>query len=111
MIRSVVETGAPIFSGGLSQTNISDIEEVQKAAFQIILRGDYKNYESALSFLGEKTLEKRRENISLKFAKSCVNHPKMSHRFEKRENVRTRSGATFVESLHINSRGYNGPIS
>ena len=45
--RSVLEMAAPVFSGGLSQTNISDIEDVQRSAFKIILRRDYVSYSQA----------------------------------------------------------------
>ena len=85
--RSVLETAAPVFAGGLSQTNISDIEDVQRSAFKIILRKDYASYCQALALLGETTLEERRENISLKFAKKCTIHPKMKHLFNK--NIRS----------------------
>ena len=112
MIRSIEEMGAPVFTGGLSKTNIDDIEQVQKGAFKIILKGDYINYESALTTLGEKTLEQRRADIALKFAKTCVSHPKMSHLFQKSKNERTRSGETcFFETQFNSARGFNGPIS
>ena len=55
MIRSIEEMGAPVFTGGLSKTNIDDIEQVQKGAFLIILKGGYRNYGTALT-----TLEQRR---------------------------------------------------
>ena len=38
-IRSIMEMAAPVFSGSLSKSNISDIEDVQKGALKIILRG------------------------------------------------------------------------
>ena len=55
--RSIVEQAAPVFTAGLSKTNIQDIEDVQKSAFKIILRGKYKNYENALEVLDQETLE------------------------------------------------------
>ena len=70
LIRSLlVDQTAPIYSGSLSQGNIKDFEEVQKSAFKIILKGGYKDYANALKVLNQKTLEERRENISIKFAK------------------------------------------
>ena len=48
MSRSILEMGAPIFSGGLTQTNKQDFEDVQKGAFKIILRGNYQSYDNAL---------------------------------------------------------------
>ena len=60
LIRSVLETAAPVFSGGLSKTNISDIEEVQRSAFKIILKGNFQHYDHALEIRNENTLEERR---------------------------------------------------
>ena len=108
--RSVLETAAPLFAGGLSQTNISDIENVQRSAFKIILRKDYFSYSQALDVLGENTLEERRENISLKFAKKSTNHPKMKHLFKKKECTKTRNGSKFVETKSNTKRGYNNPV-
>ena len=65
-----MEQESPLFSGALSQNNIQDIEEVQKMVFKIILRGQYHSYGNALELLEQKTLEERRQAISLKFAKN-----------------------------------------
>ena len=110
MTRSILEQASPVFTSGLSKTNIKDIENIQKSAFKIILRGNYKDYNNALSVLGQDTLEYRRNLITFKFAKNCLNHPKMNHLFQRRKNVKTRSGNRFIESRFKSSRGYNGPI-
>ena len=111
MSRSILEMGAPIFSGGLSQTNKQDFEDVQKGAFKIILRGHYQSYDNALEVLEEKTLESRRDDISLKFAKKSVNHPKMKHLFQLKDDKRTRSEPAYFEPQFINARGFNGPVN
>ena len=80
--RSVLETSVPVFAGGLSITNSSDIEDVQKAALKIILKNDYINYEQALHDVGESTLKERRDKLSLKLAKKCAVHPKLKHYFK-----------------------------
>ena len=77
-IRNLMEQGAPVFTGGLSQGNINDFENVQKQAFKIILRGNYESYPSALTTLNQDTLEERRIVISLKFAKKSI-HPMKFH--------------------------------
>ena len=89
MVRSTMETAVPVFAGSLSKTNIHDFEEVQRQAFKIILRGKFHTYENALEKLGEKTLEERRESISLKFAKKSIFHPKMKHLFKSNASTRT----------------------
>ena len=109
-VRSILELGVPVFAGGLSKTNIDDFEDVQRQAFKIILRGNFNSYENALEILEENKLEERRNQISLKFAKKCVYHPKMKHLFQKRVKVVPRSEATFTEPQSGNARSYKGPI-
>ena len=102
---------APVFASSLSKTNINDIEQVQKIAFRIILRGEYNNYENALAKLGEKSLEERRLMISLKFAKKCVKHPRMKHLFKTKNKVSPRGGNIYLETKLKDNRGYNEPIN
>ena len=108
-----MEQGAPVFTGGLSQGNINDFENVQKQAFKIILRGNYESYPSALTTLNQDTLEERRIVISLKFAKKSINHPKLKHFFKRNTNDRTRFGRKFkfIEPRVNSDRGRKGPIS
>ena len=40
-IRSVLEFGAPIWTGGLTKANISSIEKVKKTCFKVILSTGY----------------------------------------------------------------------
>ena len=111
VIRSIMEQGAPIYTGALTKTNIDEFEGVQKSAFKIILRGQYHDYESALNMLDELTLEERRVKMTLKFAKKSAKHPKMKHLFKKQVNVKTRSGVKYVEPRYKTDRANNGPIN
>ena len=63
-----------------------DLERVQKAALRVILRGDYDNYEQALSVLNLESLNQRRESMALKFAKNSLNNPQFSKLFPPRES-------------------------
>ena len=112
-IRNLAEQGVPIFTGALSRGNINDFENIQKQAFKVILRGDYLNYENALSTLDQETLEERRVDISLRFAKKCVKHPKMKYLFKRKVKNRTRVGPKlkFIEPRVNSARGEKGPIS
>ena len=110
LIRSIFETSAPVFAGGLTKSNSSDIEAVQKAALKIILRNDYNDYEQALELVEELTLEERREINSLKFAKKSSAHPKLKQYFQKRDNAKTRSKPTYFESKSYRARGEKNPI-
>jgi hypothetical protein len=67
-VRSVVENSAVVWHPGLTKINTTEIEQVQKSAFAIILGKDYNNYEHALQTLGRERLSQRRENLCLKFA-------------------------------------------
>ena len=111
VIRSTLEQGVPIFSGGLSKTNSDDFESVQKSAFKVILRGEYHDYDNALDFLEQTTLKERRKEISLKFAKKNVNHPKMKHLFRRKKNLETRKGGKFIEPRYRTDRANNGPVN
>ena len=82
-IRSVLEFGAPIWTGGLTLANIASIEKVQKTCFKVILSFRYISYREAFNVLGETTLKKRRTAICKKFAKKCTKNPKMSWLFQK----------------------------
>ena len=106
----MLEQAAPLFTGGLTIGNIEDIEDVQKAAFKIILRKDYVSYEQALEVLGEETLEERRKMISIKFAKKCSKHPKLEHLFKRNENSRTRRAQQFTEPRTFSARGDRNPV-
>ena len=104
----------PVFAGGLSKSNSSDIEDVQKAAFKIILKNDYINYEQALSTVGEETLEERRDVLSLKFAKKCAVHPKLKHYFKKKRINKTKTMVPapeiYIEPKTNSARGAKNPI-
>ena len=111
VVHSIMEMGAPVFSGSLSKANIEDFEDVQKQAFKIILRGKYQNYDHSLKTLNENTLQERRNSISLKFAKKCTSHDKMKHLFKRMNNSQTRSETKFIEPMTNSARGFKGPIN
>ena len=54
---------------------------VQKAALKVILKKDYTNYEDALKLTNLQSLDERREAISLRFAKNCLNNQNFSKLF------------------------------
>ena len=67
-IRSVLEYAVPVWHGGLTLRQSSEIETVQKMAFKIILKGSYTSYTNACSFFKTDSLEQRRQTICLRFA-------------------------------------------
>ena len=59
------------------------IERVQKCALLIILGDKYESYKNALLTTHLETLEKRREILTLKFAKKAIKHKKFKEWFVK----------------------------
>ena len=93
--RSILEIGAPVWSGSLTKKNKQNIERVQKNALRIIYGPLSCTYEELLESIGETTLEKRRDLLSLSFARKCVKNAKFKHWFPR--GVSTRKSNHFLE--------------
>ena len=86
----------PVWSGALTCAEIIKIERVQKTAVKLILGNSYTNYDEALVKLDLDTLEERRDQICLKFAKRCTKNHKFKHWFPKTSKIETRNGDTYL---------------
>ena len=82
-IRSILEQSCQVWHYSLTEEDSNSLERVQKVACGIILSQEYSGYEHALRTLNLESLSKRREKLCLKFAQSCVKHPKMSKLFPR----------------------------
>ena len=82
-IRSVLEQNCQVWHYSLCQEDIEDIERVQKVACKIILSSEYVSYPDALRSLNLESLYERRNNLSLKFAKKCLKHPRLETMFPR----------------------------
>ena len=82
-IRSKLDQSAVVWHTSLSQKNRNDLERVQKSAVRCILKESYKGYEDALEKLGLVTLNERRDQMCLKFAKQCLKLDKMKSFFPR----------------------------
>ena len=71
-IRSVLEQSAVVWNTSITQGEQVELERVQKVALRIILKEQYSHYSDALKLTGLETLSKRREKLSLNFARKCV---------------------------------------
>ena len=71
-VRSVLEQSAVVWHSSLSYENIRDLERVQKAAVRLILGCKYTNYKKGLTIINLETLNKRREQVCLRFAEECL---------------------------------------
>ena len=68
-VISILEYAVPVWHGGLTRRQSSEIESVQKLAFRIILRQSYTTYADACAFFNTNSLEQRRRTLCLRFAR------------------------------------------
>ena len=97
-VRSQLEQSCVVWHSSLTEQQKSDLERVQKSALKIILGSKYENEKKALDVLNMDTLEDRRDFLSLKFAKKCLENEKMKSMFplnEKRHQMNTRKGEKY----------------
>ena len=95
-IRSKLDQSAVLLHSSLTQNNRDDLERVQKSAVKFILGDSYQSYESGLEKLGLEAIERRRDQICLKFAKQCLKIEKMKHSFVRNEHsMEKRSSNAF----------------
>ena len=80
-IRSVLEQSAVVWHSSLTKKNRNDLERVQKVAVRIIMGTKKLSYNEELKILKLETLEKRRTNLCLRFAKKCLKSEKMKDLF------------------------------
>ena len=103
--RSVLEYCAVVWHAGLSQINAADIERVQKSACGIILGKQYVGYQAALTTLGLDRLDRRRESLSIKFAKKAFKSKKYSSWFVPDLNIlNTRRVVKCAKETHCRTR-------
>ena len=75
-VRSQLEQSAVVWHSSLTEENKEDLERVQRSAMKIILGPKYQSYKKALDVLDLETLDERRENLRLEFAKKCAANEK-----------------------------------
>ena len=80
---------------------------MQKSALRVILGEKYINYKHALNVMRMDSLEMRRQNICLKFAKQCIRNEKLRNIFPKNESnhgMEKRSAEKFVVRKALTER-------
>ena len=85
-VRSKLDQSAVVWHSGLTRRDNNDIERVQKAALRVILGEKYISYKNALNVMKMDSLEMRRQNLCLKFAKQCIKNEKLKNMFLKNQN-------------------------
>ena len=95
-----------VWHSSLTLTERQDLERIQKAAVKVILGNDYDSYTQALSDLKMESLNMRRENMALKFAKKSLENDNFSKLFPLRDinhGMRVRKS----EKFHVNNSKTN----
>ena len=98
-VRSKLDQSAVVWHSSITKKNRGDLERIQKSALKVILGDKYENYEDALKMIGIDSLERRREKLSLKFAKQCLGHEKLKGLFprhERRHNMEKRNIEKYI---------------
>ena len=112
-IRSILELAVPAWHPGLTVQNTIDIEQVQRAALQIMLGQEFRSYNSALNILNLESLATRREKLCLTFSKKASKHWKHSNWFnENNKDKETRlPRPKYCPVFSRTKRFKNSPIS
>jgi hypothetical protein len=98
-IRSILEQSCVVWHSSLTAENCEDLERIQKAAVKIILGNQFNNYEDALEKIDLQSLNERRDELCLKFAKKCLKSEKVKDIFpirEKPHEMELRSNEKYV---------------
>ena len=115
VIRSVLEHGAQIWSGGLTQMHKKNIERIQKRALRIIYPG-LCDYGLLLSQSNLLTLEERRNNLCASLIEDMLQPSHRLHRLlpKKLSDIRereTRTNGKKIYNFFFNSERFrNSPV-
>ena len=80
----------PAWHSAITAYESDSIERVQKMALHIILGDRYRSYETSLGEVGLETLESRRTQLCINFAKKAEKNIKFKQWFRERPVVSTR---------------------
>ena len=111
--RSVIEQSCVVWGTSLTQENIDDLERTQKTFAKMVLREKFKTYENALLILNLDSLQKRRQDMCLKFAKSGIENGKLNDLFpvnEKTHKMKTREDEKYKVQFANTDRLKNASI-
>ena len=111
--RSILEQSAVVWGAMLTEENKEDLERTQKSFAKLVLEENYTTYLNSINFLGLETLEARRKNLTLKFAKDSLADGHFTDLIQKKQryngpNIRKKEyyNVTFAHT----ERYRNSPI-
>ena len=76
--RSVLEQSCVLWGTSLTQENIEDLERTQKTFSILVLIEKFKDYKNVLIIFNLDSLQNRREQLNLKFAKTGIENEKLN---------------------------------
>ena len=88
-IRSLLEYCVPVWSGSLTFKDSNKIENIQKLAMRVLIKGSYMSYTGICDFFQVEKLYKRREKLCLNFG--CKEMKKPNSLFKKSTQKSKRS--------------------
>ena len=101
----------PAWNGAITNSDKTNIEKVQKCALHIILSDQYSSYADALDRANLDSLETRRENLCINFAKKAVKDVKHSSWFKPKPQLPTRQVQDrYFKPIARTDRLLNSPI-
>ena len=110
---SILEQSAVVWGGMLTDENKQDLERTQKSFVKLVLEENYTTYLSSLKSLGLETLETRRKNQTLKFAKTSLADGHFSdliYKNIKKNRPKTRKKEYYNVTFAHTERYKNSPI-
>ena len=111
--RSILEQTCVLWDSGLTGENRDDLERTQKAFAKLILEEDYGSYENALKKLNIESLDARRKQLTLNFAKNSIEDGIFNDLFPKKvtnHKMRKRKSEFFKVNHAFTNRYKNSPI-
>ena len=102
-IRCYLELSSVVWHSSLTEDDSAKLERVQKVALRIILKEDYISYENALLKTELEMLSKRRQQLCLNFAKSCLKNTFTSSMFPLNDIEYHKSTSRHREKFHVQS--------
>ena len=112
-IRSTLEYAAPVWNAGLTQKLSRDVERVQRSALAIITASSphTSSYTSMCRSMSMDTLAKRRQDISLKFARKTVSNSRHSDLFQLNPSTHhTRHLLPYYQPIIHTTRFQRSPL-
>ena len=109
-IRTIAEYCVVIWNSGLTKSQISTLEKIQKVALKIILGDQYKSYEGARDRFGLQTLTERRHDLCVRFALKLFESRHCEKFFTlANSNITTRKQKLLVENHCNTKKCYTAP--